>query len=34
VISGSLVLDIGRVIRGLSADADKPPTYVSLRYLF
>lgn len=34
VTSGTLVLDIGRVVRGLSADADKPPTYVSLRYLF
>lgn len=32
--SGSLVLDIGRILRGLSADAGKPPTYVSLRYLF
>jgi hypothetical protein len=32
--SGSLVLDIGRIMRGLSADAGKPPTYVSLRYLF
>ena len=34
VISGSLVLDIARVVRGLSADAGKAPTYVSLRYLF
>jgi hypothetical protein len=32
--SGSLVLDIGRILRGLSVDAGKPPTYVSLRYLF
>jgi len=32
--TGSLVLDIGRIVRGLSADAGKPPTYVSLRYLF
>jgi hypothetical protein len=32
--SGTLVLDVGRIVRGLSADADKPPTYVSLRYLF
>ncbi len=32
--SGTLVIDIGRVVRGLSADADKPPTYISLRYLF
>jgi hypothetical protein len=29
-----VVLDIGRIVRGLSADAGKPPTYVSLRYLF
>ena len=28
--TGSLVLDIGRIVRGLSADAGKPPTYVSL----
>ena len=34
VTSGTLVIDIGRVVRGLSADADKPPTYISLRYLF
>ena len=32
--TGSVVLDIGRILRGLSADAGKPPTYVSLRYLF
>ncbi len=34
ISTGSLVLDIGRIVRGLSADAGKPPTYVSLRYLF
>ena len=34
IASGSLVLDIGRIVRGLSADAGKPPTHVSLRYLF
>jgi hypothetical protein len=34
VTTGTLVLDIGRIVRGLSAEADKPPTYVSLRYLF
>lgn len=32
--SGNIVFDIARVVRGLSVDSDKPPTYISLRYLF
>lgn len=32
--TGSLVFDLGRIVRGLSADSGQPPTYVSLRYLF
>jgi hypothetical protein len=32
--TGSLVADIARVMRGFSAEADKAPTYFSLRYLF
>lgn len=34
ISSGSLVFDIGRLVRGLSADQGQAPTYVSLRYLF
>lgn len=34
VASGSIVFDIARVVRGLSAESGNPPTYVSLRYLF
>jgi hypothetical protein len=32
--TGSLVFDIARIVRGLSAESGEPPTYVSLRYLF
>jgi hypothetical protein len=32
--TGSLVVDIARIMRGLSADSGQPPTYFSLRYLF
>ena len=32
--SGNIVFDIARVVRGLSVESDKPPTYISLRYLF
>lgn len=32
--SGNIVFDIARVGRGLSVDSGKPPTYISLRYLF
>ena len=32
--AGNLVFDVGRMISGLSADAGKAPTYLSLRYLF
>jgi len=28
------VFDVGRILTGLSADAGKAPTYLSLRYLF
>jgi hypothetical protein len=31
---GNLVFDIARILTGLSADAGKAPTYLSLRYLF
>ena len=31
---GNLVFDVARVMSGLSADAGKAPTYLSLRYLF
>jgi len=31
---GNLVFDVGRILTGLSADAGKAPTYLSLRYLF
>ena len=31
---GNLVFDVARVVSGLSADAGKAPTYLSLRYLF
>jgi hypothetical protein len=34
ITTGSLVFDIGRIVRGLSAESGQPPTYVSLRYLF
>ena len=32
--TGNLVFDVARVVSGLSADAGKAPTYLSLRYLF
>jgi hypothetical protein len=32
--AGNLVFDVGRIMSGLSADAGKAPTYLSLRYLF
>ena len=32
--AGSLVLDIGQLLNGFSADGGTPPTYLSLRYLF
>ena len=32
--TGNLVFDVGRILTGLSADAGKAPTYLSLRYLF
>ena len=32
--AGNLVFDVGRILSGLSADAGKAPTYLSLRYLF
>jgi hypothetical protein len=32
--AGNLVFDVGRMLSGLSADAGKAPTYLSLRYLF
>jgi hypothetical protein len=32
--AGNLVFDFARVLAGLSADAGKAPTYLSLRYLF
>jgi hypothetical protein len=28
------VFDVGRILSGLSADAGKAPTFLSLRYLF
>jgi hypothetical protein len=34
VSTGNLVFDVGRIVTGLSADAGKAPTYLSLRYLF
>lgn len=34
VATGNLVFDVGRMLSGLSADAGKAPTYLSLRYLF
>jgi len=34
VSTGNLVFDIGRIVSGLSADAGKSPTFLSLRYLF
>lgn len=32
--AGNFVFDVGRIVSGLSADAGKAPTYLSLRYLF
>jgi len=32
--TGNLVFDVGRIMSGLSADAGKAPTFLSLRYLF
>jgi hypothetical protein len=32
--TGNLVFDVARIVAGLSADAGKAPTYLSLRYLF
>jgi len=32
--TGNLVFDVARILSGLSADAGKAPTYLSLRYLF
>jgi hypothetical protein len=32
--AGNLVFDVARILTGLSADAGKSPTYLSLRYLF
>lgn len=32
--AGNLVFDVARILSGLSADAGKAPTYLSLRYLF
>ena len=34
ITAGNLVFDFARVLAGLSADAGKAPTYLSLRYLF
>jgi hypothetical protein len=34
VSTGNLVFDVARVVTGLSADAGKAPTFLSLRYLF
>ena len=34
VTTGNLVFDLARAFKGFSADAGKPPTYLSLRYLF
>ena len=34
VTAGNLVFDVARIVTGLSADAGKAPTYLSLRYLF
>jgi hypothetical protein len=34
VSTGNLLFDVARVLSGLSADAGKAPTYLSLRYLF
>lgn len=34
LVAGNLVLDIARAFEGFSADAGKPPTYLSLRYVF
>jgi hypothetical protein len=32
--TGNLVFDVARILSGLSADAGRAPTYLSLRYLF
>jgi hypothetical protein len=32
--TGNLIFDVARIVTGLSADAGKAPTYLSLRYLF
>lgn len=34
VTAGNLIFDVARIVTGLSADAGKSPTYLSLRYLF
>ncbi|HEX2718959.1 MAG TPA: PorV/PorQ family protein [Gemmatimonadaceae bacterium] len=34
ITSGSLSVDIARIMRGLSAESGEPPTFVSLRYSF
>ncbi len=34
IIAGNLVIDIARVLGGLSADIGEPPTFVSLRFKF
>ena len=34
ISTANVVVDIARIMRGLSADSDKPPIYFSLRYLF
>ena len=34
ITAGNLVFDFARVLAGLSADAGRAPTYLSLRYLF
>jgi len=34
IVAGNLVIDIARVLDGLSADLGDPPTFVSLRFRF
>jgi hypothetical protein len=34
ITAGNLVFDVARILTGLSADAGKSPTFLSLRYLF
>lgn len=34
ISAGNLVFDVARIVTGLSADAGKSPTFLSLRYLF